>query len=900
MHYAIRQAQKGYGSQPVQRKPFLKKTKLALLATVVTASISQVNAQTIPAATQQALASPERFGKLGTRLGIIQSGGGGASVPSPNDSIDANLVVIDAIAKDDASVLLEDLTALGLLNGSAFGRVVSGRLPLPALNTVGTLDSLQFIRMARARTQVGSVNTQGDHAMGSDIARLILPVDGSGVSIGVLSDSYDQLSGENADIASGDLPSDVIILDDSAGGTNSDEGRAMAQLIHDVAPGAQLLFHTAFNGQADFAQGIIDLANAGADVIVDDVFYFAEPMFQDGIIAQAVDEAVEDLGSVYFSSAGNSGNRSYEANYDSSGQTFPTPFGFTLNDLHDFDSGPGVDTSLDFTLPSGGSITLALQWDQPFASAGGAGATTDIDILITDATGTIVALSADGNIGSDASEVVQFTNFSSSTDFTAVVGIFSGAVPGKLKFIDYGASAVFSTGVLNASTVSGHANAAGAIATGAAFYVDTPPFGTIPPLLEPFSSIGGLEILFDTDGNPISPVDRNKPDIVGPDGTNTTFFVGGPDVENDGFPNFFGTSAAAPHAAAVAALQLQCDPMLTNDDIRAQMASTAEDMESPGFDNNSGPGFIDALDAVIIACTVPVAVCNGLPVDVFIGNGDTPTTGDDVILGTEGVDIINSLAGNDTICALGGNDIINSGGGNDWIDAGPGNDQVLASAGDDTVFGGTGDDEILAGSGDDDVEGEEGDDTIFGQPGNDTLDGGDGVDAINGGGGSDTIFTGPGATVGTGKFVTGNVGNDTITGGPDADDLRGSNGLDTINGGGGDDVMSGGDGRDTINGGAGDDEIRGQNGVDLLIGGSGDDFISGGNDIDTINGGPGADEIIGGPGNDILNGDGGSDDIEGGSGDDDMIGGPGSGDSCNGQSGTDTADVSCETVVGVP
>ena len=224
----------------------------------------------------------------------------------------------------------------------------------------------------------------------------------------------------------------------------------------------------------------------------------------------------------------------------------------------------------------------------------------------------------------------------------------------------------------------------------------------------------------------------------------------------------------------------------------------------------------------------PPGFCNGLAVTVDFSIGDLPTTGDDVILGTSGADTINSLAGNDTICGMGGDDIINAGGGNDWIDAGPGNDRVLASAGDDVVFGGTGDDEILAGSGDDDVEGEEGDDTLFGQPGNDVLDGGEGVDAINGGGGSDMIFTGPGATVGTGKFVTGNVGNDTITGGPDADDLRGFNGLDTINGGGGDDVISGGDGRDTIDGGDGDDEIRGQNGVDLLSGGSGDDFVNGG------------------------------------------------------------------------
>ena len=72
------------------------------------------------------------------------------------------------------------------------------------------------------------------------------------------------------------------------------------EIIHDVAPGASQAFHTAFEGQASFAQGIIDLADAGAKVINDDVIYFAEPLYQDGIVAQAVDQ-VKARGVAYFS-----------------------------------------------------------------------------------------------------------------------------------------------------------------------------------------------------------------------------------------------------------------------------------------------------------------------------------------------------------------------------------------------------------------------------------------------------------------------------------------------------------------------------------------------------------------------------------------------------------------------
>ena len=80
--------------------------------------------------------------------------------------------------------------------------------------------------------------------------------------------------------------------------------RGRAELIHDLAPGATLTFHTAWRSQADFASGITELRNCGADVIVDDVIYFAEPMFQDGIIADAAQAAV-DAGVPYYSSAGN-------------------------------------------------------------------------------------------------------------------------------------------------------------------------------------------------------------------------------------------------------------------------------------------------------------------------------------------------------------------------------------------------------------------------------------------------------------------------------------------------------------------------------------------------------------------------------------------------------------------
>jgi Ca2+-binding RTX toxin-like protein len=443
--------------------------------------------------------------------------------------------------------------------------------------------------------------------MRADIARNDFGVDGSGVTIGALSDSYNNRNGAGRDIFTGDIPgfgnplgntTPVNVVADLFGG-GSDEGRAMLQLIHDVAPKADLSFYTAFNGQADFANGIIALANEGADVIVDDVIYFAEPFFQDGIIAQAVDQVV-DQGVSYFSSAGNSATQSYESAFRAS-----TVSGAYL--FHDFDPGTGVDITQNFTLNPRRAVLLTFQWDQPHASSGGIGSRNDLDIFLVDSSGTIVANGSNGNINGDPVEILFYQNNTSSPqNLFLQIGQYlpsGGPTPGLIKYVDFAGETSNAQYFTNSPTNFGHANADGATAVGAAFYRDTPEFGTNPPELEPFSSRGGTPILFNTSGNRLaSPVDRKQPSIVAPDGTNTTFF--GSDVDGDGFPNFFGTSAAAPHAAAVAGLLKQAKPNATPTQIYAALEQSAIDMKTPGFDRDSGFGLIQADAALDIFANV--------------------------------------------------------------------------------------------------------------------------------------------------------------------------------------------------------------------------------------------------------------------------------------------------------
>jgi hypothetical protein len=225
---------------------------------------------------------------------------------------DGQYVVIDATARDGSgAALLDQLETLGLLGGASFGTMASGWLPVSQLGAMASLSDLQFARESMMMSHAGSVTTQADHSLLSDIARGSFGVNGAGIKVGVISDSFNYLGGYSADISSGNLPAGMQILQDSG---TTDEGRGMAQIVYDIAPAASLAFATAQGGQANFANNIIALANAGAKVIVDDVSYFLEPMFQDGVIAQAIDQVVA-AGVTYLSAAANNGHKGYEASF---------------------------------------------------------------------------------------------------------------------------------------------------------------------------------------------------------------------------------------------------------------------------------------------------------------------------------------------------------------------------------------------------------------------------------------------------------------------------------------------------------------------------------------------------------------------------------------------------------
>lgn len=616
-----------------------------------------------PFAISTAVAAPQKGSKIGPALDAVYqmhmsekaaaNSRARTAAPAQEDVIRRNLmarmspkpgyVAIDAVASGSVESLASALKAAGAEKVTTVGRYASAVVPIEGLAQLRDSAAVKFARPILAKTNVGLTTSQGDRSMRADKARSQQGVDGTGTKVGILSDSFSCTTGTLAggpwtstaqDIANNDLPPNVTILEDIAGGC-TDEGRGMAQLVHDSAPGASIAFHTAFNGVADFAQGIIDLAYAGSDVIVDDVIYFLEPMLQDGPIAQAADE-VARLGVPYFSSAGNNGRTGH-------GEAFrpvvASPGGFA-GTWHDFDPGPGVDVTQTVELanpaPIGGGFYqsdtgLVLNWDQPnFSVSGGAGSASDVDLIMFDAVsglpvpscfvdvspeGFCVFVDQDGVVGADAIEFVELVYFGTDPSPQAPqIGyrLFAGPAPTYAKYVPYEFLGTFAQ--IEYDTQSGanygHSNARRAEAVGAsAFFLteefigdpDTafpappaPPSVTcVPACLNDFSSAGGTPVFFRPDGTRYGqPKLRAKPGITGPDGGNTSFFFrdtsrdddDGDDVFQSGepgeFPNFFGTSASAPAAASIAALMIDAqNSQIIGNNGKARMCRTSGQRE---------------------------------------------------------------------------------------------------------------------------------------------------------------------------------------------------------------------------------------------------------------------------------------------------------------------------------
>jgi hypothetical protein len=494
-------------------------------------------------------------------------------------------VLVDMRATVSAALRAEIERAGGrVVSQFARERAIRAEVPLGAIEALASRGDVQFIEPAQeCATNAGSVTSEGDVAHRANLVRNQFGVMGAGVKVGVLSDSVDFLTPSQQ---SGDLPSVTVLPGE--GGNGDGEGTAMLEIVHDLAPAAQLFFATGFNGAASMANNIRDLAAAGCKVIIDDVNYFFESPFQDDVISLAVND-VSAQGVLYFSSARNSGNKNdgtastWEGDFVNGGD-----FGGNRGQLLNFGGGMTENTCIDGS--SQGRVDLF--WADPLGASN-----NDYDLYIVDSGGNILD-------SSDATQNGRQNPYENVGEFNFGERIVVTKFRGEARFIHVDAGrtglAITTAGCVRGHNASGAANAFSVAASSAEGRTTPFPGGASSPV-ETFSSDGPRRIFFQPNGNAITPGNFSstggtvllKPDFTAADGNVTTL------PPSTGLNPFFGTSSAAPHAGAIAALVISANPVLTPAQVRTILTNATVDIEAPGFDRDSGAGLLNAYDAVL-------------------------------------------------------------------------------------------------------------------------------------------------------------------------------------------------------------------------------------------------------------------------------------------------------------
>ena len=548
----------------------------------------------------------------------------------PTGALDVSVHAVGPVGKAEAA----QLAALGatVKSSSADFAAVPGvalpdaglidaSVPADELDAVAALPWVAALRPAiRPATDVGPIESEGVQLHRADVAQRI-GITGRGQKVGAMSDGVTSLADS---VAQGELPPNVRVLDPGEG----NEGTAMLEEIHDEAPGAKLLFSGTGETLEDHVAGLRNLAGAGADLITEDLAFDDEPAFQQGLAA-ATAEALARHGVFFSSSAGNLGAR--HAPRVVAAGTGRTPddvpaagnFGSCPNvpdDAVDI-TGTGDDT-FDVRLGAGGAVLVTLQWSEPRAifPTPGRGGFTDLNLYLLNAAGTdclasSTSVQANG-VGDTIEQLIWENTTGATASFKLVVDVqgTSSAVQSPLldmRWRNFGAAqAAINTptraGSLNPdSNYLGAATSAGAVNAG----VSTDP-ATVP--VETFSAGGPVQVGSTTQcprsaagpctgvaGRPFHT--KIAPTWTAADGVSISGAGGFPNpavcpTTVQGQCRFFGTSAAAPSAAGVAALVRQSlGGQVPAALLNLAMAALAVDRGDAGPDNVWGAGVLQAV-----------------------------------------------------------------------------------------------------------------------------------------------------------------------------------------------------------------------------------------------------------------------------------------------------------------
>jgi subtilisin-like proprotein convertase family protein len=473
---------------------------------------------------------------------------------------------------------------------------------VPIIQVWATIQQLDVLaKMSEVRTidlvvppvhSAGPVLSEGVPRMHADAAQSVMGATGTGIKVGVMSDDCGTTEGLIPPrVANGELTFNPVIIDDSWGGTRTHEGLAMMEIVQDVAPQAQLYYATAFTGYTNFVNNVQNLANAGCKVITDDIIYFNEPVFEDGALSAKIDAVAAANGVIYTSASTNAAQFTWTGTYTDHATT--QNIGNTAGGPYHVCDYTGT-TFLNGLTVGGGTVTITLHWDDQFGNS-----KNDYDLFVVNAANNVTIASSTNtqNDGSPGNPYEQCAVGAGTYNIIIRRTSTSAGDPNpnarlKLSCWQVGMSIVNPVG-----STFGHPTATNAIGCGAIGSDRNSGIGgeNNYNTIEGFSSQGPCKIINFGGGlvggnRPVS-VQRLKPDVASFDGVLTSV---------PGFQPFYGTSAAAPHTAGIAADLASLYPSITSAAAQTAIKNGCIDYGPPGPDNIYGNGRTDAFRTIAL------------------------------------------------------------------------------------------------------------------------------------------------------------------------------------------------------------------------------------------------------------------------------------------------------------
>ena len=508
---------------------------------------------------------------------------------------------------DQVALQIESLQGTVLDRNATYRHgILAAYVPTDQLDNAANIVGVRALTMEPEPVKrAGKYSSQSRRVLHTDVLNQ-QGLTGEGITIGVLSDSFNTArfakhpprTTAGQDEKDGYLP--VVDVVQDWGGPNqpgSDEGRAICLIAYAEAPSCNEAFATGNYSEVGFANNIVKLrTDANCDIIDDDLGYYDEPVFSDGIVSQAVDQVVTSTTLpgkkvIYTSSAGNDGNNGYRCAYrgltdadvrakghhgnlkldvtDKNSPNYLDP-ALTAGGWHNWNPNGGSEPVTTIVVPGStkSRYNLFLQWDDLFDQD--AGITTDYNFLVFDADGNFLSAVSGTHNAFKTQEPFKHTlrltlGTAYQIAFTKTTQTDPKAPPApathqlamytSLDGLSILTGTYFQPAPLNVPIIYGHPAAASAIAV-AAYDFNWKPNPPYQPQIENYTTPGPAYIYFDQNGNRLAtPELRLKPEVAGVDGVITTSFFT-PGYYNYPFA-FFGTSASAPTVAGVVALMLQ-------------------------------------------------------------------------------------------------------------------------------------------------------------------------------------------------------------------------------------------------------------------------------------------------------------------------------------------------------